>query len=185
MVDDRRKLEEEIMTITARQARRPLRALAAALVAFLAVTGPATAADAAAEAAIRAIVAEQAAAWTAGDARAYTSRLAADASFTNLYGMVMFGAPAFEKRHAEILATFYKGTKKVHRVRRVHFVTPEVAIVDIDNEVHGVTSMPIGVVPQDGIVRTQLMEIFVRRDGQWWVEAYHNVDLKPGAPAAK
>jgi hypothetical protein len=53
-------------------------------------------------------------------------------------------------------------------------------IVDIDNEVHGVKSMPGGiVVPVDGVIRTQLMEVFVRRAGVWWVEAYHNVDLKP------
>jgi len=46
--------------------------------------------------------------------------------------------------------------------------------------VHGVKSMPAGiVVPPDGIVRTQLMEVFVRRDGRWLIEAYHNVDVKP------
>jgi len=43
-----------------------------------------------------------------------------------------------------------------------------VAIVDIDNEVRGVTAMPAGiVVPKDGIVKTQLMEIFVRRGNAW------------------
>jgi hypothetical protein len=30
----------------------------------------------------------------------------------------------------------------------------------------------------DGILKPQLMEIFVRRTGRWWVEAYHNVDVK-------
>jgi uncharacterized protein (TIGR02246 family) len=132
--------------------------------------------------AIRAIVAEQADAWNAGDAKRYAQRLAAEASFTNLFGMVMYGAPAFEARHAEILATFYKGTTKHHAVRRVRFVTPDVAIVDIDNEVRGVKSMPARiVVPADGVVKTQLMEVFVRRDGRWWVDAYHNVDVKPPA----
>ena len=64
-------------------------------------------------------------------------------------------------------------------VRRIRLVTPDVAIVDIDNEVHGVKSMPPGiVVPPDGVVKTQLMEIFARRDGRWWIEAYHNVDVK-------
>jgi hypothetical protein len=29
------------------------------------------------------------------------------------------------------------------------------------------------VVPPNGVVKTQLMEVFVRREGQWWVEAYH------------
>jgi hypothetical protein len=28
------------------------------------------------------------------------------------------------------------------------------------------------------VVKTQLMEVFVRREGRWWVEAYHNVDVK-------
>jgi len=154
-----------------------------ALMLFALTTQPASTAsgsDSAAEAAIRTIVADQVVAWNAGDAKQYASRLAPDASFTNLFGMVMYGAPAFEKRHAEILSTFYKGTTKRHTVRRIRFVAADVAIVDIDNEVHGVTSMPGGIaVPKDGVVKTQLMEVFVRRQGQWWIEAYHNVDVKP------
>jgi uncharacterized protein (TIGR02246 family) len=131
------------------------------------------------EAAIRRIVAEQAKAWNAGDGASYARDVAPDVSFTNLFGMVIYGKPAFEKRHSEILATFYKGTTKKHTVRRIRFVTPDVAIVDIDNEVHGVKSMPAGIaVPADGVIRTQLMEVFARRDGRWLVEAYHNVDLK-------
>ena len=138
--------------------------------------------DAAAEAAIRAIVTEQVVAWNAGDGTRYANHLAPDASFTNLFGMVMYGAPAFANRHNEILSTFYKGTIKKHVVRRIRFLTADVAIVDIDNEVHGVKAMPGGiVVPPDGVVKTQLMEVFARRDGQWWIEAYHNVDVKPAA----
>lgn len=140
----------------------------------------ASAQDAAAEAAIRSIVAEQAAAWNAGDGRRYAARIAPEAAFTNLFGMVMYGKPAFAERHSEILATFYKGTTKRHAIRRIRFITPDVAIVDIDNEVRGVTSMPAGiVVPPDGVVRTQLMEVFVQREGGWWIEVYHNVDVKP------
>ena len=131
------------------------------------------------EAAIRSIIAEQVAAWDAGDGTRYAKHVAPDVSFTNLFGMVMYGAPAFVARHNQILSTFYKGTTKKHAVRRIRFVTPDVAIVDIDNEVRGVKSMPGGiVVPADGVVKTQLMEVFVRRDGRWWVEAYHNVDVK-------
>jgi len=140
---------------------------------------PARTAD---ETAIRAVVADQADAWNAADATRYARHMSPEVSFTNLFGMVMYGGPAFEARHADILATFYKGTTKHHTVRRVRFVTADVAIVDIDNEVRGVTAMPAGiVVPADGVVRTQLMEVFVRRDGRWWVDAYHNVDVKPGA----
>jgi uncharacterized protein (TIGR02246 family) len=92
---------------------------------------------------------------------------------------VSSGAPAFAERHSEILARFYKGTTKQHAIRRIRFITPDVAIVDIDNEVRGVKAMPADIVaPPDGVVKTQLMEVFVRREGRWWIEAYHNVDVK-------
>jgi len=132
------------------------------------------------EAAIRNIVADQVVAWNAGDGEGHGRHLSDEASFTNLFGMVMYGRPAFVARQKEILATFYKGTTKQQVIRKIRFVTPDVAIVDIDNEVQGVKAMPAGiVVPPDGVIKTQLMEVFVRRGGQWWVEAYHNVDTKP------
>lgn len=135
-----------------------------------------------ADSAIRAIIAEQASAWNVGDGARYAKHVAPDVSFTNLFGMVMYGASAFTERHSQILSTFYKGTRKVHSVRRIQFVTPDVALVDIDNQVQGVTAMPAGIpVPSDGVIRTQLLEVFVWRDGQWWIAAYHNVDVKPGA----
>jgi uncharacterized protein (TIGR02246 family) len=134
----------------------------------------------ASEAEIRRIVAGQALAWNAGDGDSYAEHLAADASFTNIFGMVMYGKQAFAKRHGEILATFYKGTTKHHSVRRIRFITPDVALVDIDNEVRGLKTMPAGaIVPVGGVLKTQLMEVFVRREGRWWIEAYHNVDVKP------
>jgi hypothetical protein len=68
--------------------------------------------DVVAEEAIRTIVAGQVIAWNAGDAKGYASDVASDVSFTNLFGMVMYGREAFERRHAGILATFYKGTTK-------------------------------------------------------------------------
>ena len=159
-----------------------IRLLAALLLTTMLSPLSALAQDEAAEAAIRSIIADQVVAWDAGDGTRYANHLAPEVSFTNLFGMVMYGAPAFVSRHNEILSTFYKGTKKKHVIRRIRFVTPDVAIVDIDNEVHGVKAMPGGImVPPDGVVKTQLMEVFVRREGQWWIEAYHNVDVKPAA----
>jgi uncharacterized protein (TIGR02246 family) len=154
----------------------------AALLLLALLPVPGAAQDAVAETSIRQIIADQAIAWNAGDGERYASRVAPEVSFTNLFGMVMYGKPAFAKRHAEILATFYKGTTKKHAVRKIRFITPDVALVDIDNEVHGVKTMPAGIpVPPDGVIKTQLMEVFVRRDGLWWIEAYHNVDTKPSA----
>ena len=160
-----------------------LAALAFAACTCLFAPRAAWAQDAAAEAAIRTIVAAQAKAWDAGNGPGYAERVAPEVAFTNLFGMVMYGKAPFVQRHSEILSTFYKGTTKRHAIRRLRFITSDVAIVDIDNEVHGVKAMPAGIaVPKDGIIRTQLMEVFVRRDGGWWIEAYHNVDLKPAQP---
>lgn len=101
-------------------------------------------------------------------------------SFTNVFGMVMYGGPSFLDRQRQVLATFYTGTTKHQAIRRIRFVTPDVALVDIDNEIRGVKTMPAGIaVPPDGIVRTQLMEVFVRTNARWLIEAYHNVDTKP------
>lgn len=64
-----------------------------------------------AESQIRAIVAAQTVAWNAGDATAYARDVSAEVSFNNLFGMVMYGAPAFTERHRQFLATFYGDTK--------------------------------------------------------------------------
>lgn len=139
--------------------------------------------DARAETEIRQIVADQVTAWDAGDGERYARAVAPDVSFTNIFGMVMYGRAAFVARHIEILSTFYKGTTKVQAIRRIRLITSDVAVVDIDNEVRGVKSLPSGLpVPAGGVVKTQLMEVFVRRDGAWQIEAYHNVELKAPAP---
>lgn len=157
-----------------------LRSLTVVFLLSLVATTAVSAQSATSEDEIRGIVSGQVAAWNAGDGNAYAQYLALDASFTNIFGMVMYGRQAFATRHTEILATFYKGTTKHHAIRRIRFITPDVALVDIDNEVRGVKTMPGGgIVPTDGVVKTQLMEVFVRRDGRWLIEAYHNVDVKP------
>lgn len=140
---------------------------------------PAHAQSAADNTAIRNIISDQQAAWNKGDGQEYARDVATDVSFTNLFGMVFYGKSAFAARHQEILTSFYKGTRKKHVIRRIKFITVDVAIVDIDNELSGVKVMPSGIaVPADGILKTQLMEVLVRRAGIWVVEAYHNVDVK-------
>ena len=157
-----------------------MRTLNAATVVAALMTVPAYAQPAAAEAQIRALVAAQEQAWNAGDGDAYSKDVSADVAFTNIFGMVMYGSADFTARQRQVLATFFKGTTKRHVIRRIRFVTPDVALVDIANEVSGVKAMPAGIVPPpDGVLKTQLLEVFVRRGDRWWIEAYHNVDLKP------
>lgn len=151
-----------------------------ALVVAVAMMPAVAAASPADEAAVRKIVDEQVAAWNAGDGKAYSVHFAPEGSFTNIFGMVLYGRAEFEKRHVHIFKTFFKGTARSVTVRRIRFVTPDVAIVDIETEVRGVKAMPTGVsLPPDGVLRTRLQQVLVKRNGGWWIEAYHNVDLKP------
>ena len=126
--------------------------------------------------AIQTIVNEQVSAWNAGDATAYSRHFAPEGSFTNIYGMVFKGRVAFEKRHAETFATFFKGSSRSEKIRHIRFVTPEVAVVEVDAEVRGFGKMPPGIsTASDGVLRTRLQQVLVKHSGQWWIEAYHNV----------
>jgi uncharacterized protein (TIGR02246 family) len=116
------------------------------------------------------------AAWDRGDAKGFAEHFDIDGSFTTVAGMVLFGREEFEKRHAEILKTVFKGSTLKLIIRRIHFPNPDVAVVDTDNEVTNYQQLPLGVaVPRDGVLKTCLLQVLVRKNGIWWIVAYHNV----------
>ena len=131
------------------------------------------------EAQIRALVAEQVRAWNVGDATAFSLRFARDGSFTNIRGTVFYGHKAFEDRHREIFSTFFKGSKLAMTVGRIRFVRSDVAIVDIATELSELHGNPPGITPNAaGTIVTRLQEVCAKDNGQWQIEAYHNVDVK-------
>jgi uncharacterized protein (TIGR02246 family) len=138
---------------------------------------PAHAAD---DARIRAIVAEQVAAWNAGDAKTFSLHFAEDGSFTNIQGAVFYGHRAFEDRHVEIFRTFFKGTKLAMTATQIRFVHSDVAIVDIATVVSdlGGRTSPGGQARADGTIHTRLQQVFLRQHGDWSIASYHNVDVK-------
>ena len=160
--------------------RTPLVPIAAAGL-FL-VTAPVTSAAQASatdEAQIRAIVTEQVIAWNAGDAVAFSKSFAENGSFTNIRGTVFYGHKAFEDRHREIFTGFFKGSRLAMSITRIRFVRPDVAIVDLATELGNLTGAPPGVRPNAaGRILTRLQEVFVKDNGVWRVESYHNVDVK-------
>lgn len=137
------------------------------------------------EAAIRKLIEKEVAAWNAGDAKAYASHFAEGGTFTNLYGMFFEGRQEFEARHAEIFSTFFKGSTRKVSIRKLRFVTPEVAIVDLEAEVRNVRNMPGVTLPEDGVLRIRPLLVFAKRNGAWWIETYHNVQVKAPGRAAK
>lgn len=131
------------------------------------------------EAGIRRIVEEQVTAWNVGDAIAFSKTFAENGSFTNIRGTVFYGHQAFEDRHREIFTGFFKGSTLAMSITRIRFVRPDVAIVDLSTELSHLSGAPPGVRPNAaGRILTRLQEVFVKDNGVWRVESYHNVDVK-------
>lgn len=118
-------------------------------------------------------------AWNQSDAVRYSQDCDENISFTNVRGEIFHGRQAFEEKHTQIFASFFKGSTIEMKVSHIHFPTPEVAIVDIDVALKGYTALPPGVhALADGTLLTRLLEVFVLLDAGWRIVAYHNVDVK-------
>jgi uncharacterized protein (TIGR02246 family) len=123
-------------------------------------------------------------AWKRGDAKAYGTRFLPEATFTNVNGEFYVGREEFDRRHAEVFGGVFRGTALAMMVKKLRFVRPDVAIVDVDTEVSGTQLRPPGVaVDLDGTLRSRLLMALVREQGAWWIAAYHNV--WQAAPAAR
>ena len=131
------------------------------------------------DARIRQIIAEEESAWNRGDAQSYASHFQEEGGFTNVLGAVYYGRHAFEERHAQIFATVFKNTVLAMIVQKIRFIRPDVALVDVDTEMRGFKALPPGVhAPADGALRTRLLQVMSKERDDWWIAAYHNIDVK-------
>jgi uncharacterized protein (TIGR02246 family) len=138
---------------------------------------PGTDADAAA---IRAIVADLDRAWAESDADRWASHYRPDAEFINILGMVMPDLAAMRARHHEILQGVFKGSHHAGTLRKLRFLTADVAIADVDIEVTQFKALPPGARPTEpGVLRTRMRHVLQRLDGQWWIVATQNTALAP------
>jgi uncharacterized protein (TIGR02246 family) len=102
-------------------------------------------------------------AWGRGDAEAFAARFAEDGGFTNVLGMVHYGCEAFRERHDAIFKTIYKNSKSTPAVTKLRFIRPDVAIADIDAELHAYATLPPGMrAGADGVMRTKLQMVFLK-----------------------
>ncbi len=124
-------------------------------------------------------IAEQDAAWGAGDARAFARRVTDDAVFTNIFGQQFTGREAFEAQHAFIFGSIYAGSKLSQRIAHLRFVGEGIALVDTDAEVRDAKATPPWLASGDGVLRTKLLQVMVKTGGEWRVSAFHNVAVAP------
>ena len=128
---------------------------------------------------IRQAIHDQETAWNRGNARDYVAHFQKEGAFTNVVGVTYETRDAFEARVAQIFATIFNGSNLSNTVRKIRFVRPDVAIVSITTEISGLKGSPPGVkASADGKLRMNKLEVMVKENGQWWVAAFHNLDVK-------
>ena len=128
------------------------------------------------EGAILQLIGELTDAWNRGDAKAYGARHRDDSTFTNVNGAFYVGRQEFDRRHDEVFSGIFKGTTRALAVKKLRFVRPDVAIVDIDAGLAGSLAQPSGVqAGPDGELHTCLLMALIKEHGSWWIAAYHNV----------
>jgi uncharacterized protein (TIGR02246 family) len=143
-------------------------------------------ASADAEAEIRALIAEQAAAWNRHDARAWASPFLPSAEFINILGTPFSGKPAIEGITARIFASIFKDSRDSVTVRKIVWVAPELAIVHYDHAVSGYTALPPGIQASEtgadgkGVLRTLMVYVLQRgADGKWMIVNGQNTAILP------
>lgn len=120
-------------------------------------------------------------AWNCGDAAAFGARYRADGTFTNVNGTYHFGRDAFNRRHAEVFGSVFKGTTLSITIKTLRFIVPGVAVVDAETTISNCrTAMPGMHVDVGGAAHTSLLMVLIKDAGDWWITAYHNVWRRAG-----
>jgi len=139
-----------------------------------------------ADAEIRAIIADQAAAWNRHDASAWASHFTPTADFINILGTSFSGKPAIEGITTRIFATIFKDSRDSVTVEKIVLVTPELAIVHYEHAVSGYTALPPGIQASEpgadgkGVLRTRMVYVLRKgADAKWMIVNGQNTAILP------
>jgi uncharacterized protein (TIGR02246 family) len=139
-----------------------------------------------AEADIRTLIADQAAAWNRHDAKAWASPFQPSAEFINILGTPFSGKAAIEGITTRIFASIFKNSRDSVTVRKIVWVSPELAIAHYEHAVSGYTALPPGIQPSEmdaegkGVLRTLMVYVLQRgADGKWMIVNGQNTAILP------
>jgi len=118
-------------------------------------------------------------AWNRGDSKAFAARFQEDGSLADVLGTVSRGRAEIERRQSELNSLYFKGSLIELKVRKIRFLKPDVAIVEIDTEMSGFHKAPPAVyVDAEKVIRTRLLQVMVKSGSDWLIEWFHGVDVK-------
>ena len=140
------------------------------------VADPVAAAE---EASIRKVIDAEEDAWNRADAKAFAARFQEEGSMTDVLGAVSRGRAEIERRQSELFTAYFKGSLLALKVRKIRFLKPDVAIVEIDTEVSRFHKAPPAVfVDAEKVIRTRLLQVMVKSGSDWTIASFHGVDVK-------
>lgn len=134
------------------------------------------------DAAIKEVVAGFSNGWNTHDAHAMCVSLAENVEWVNWRGEALGTRQDVEEEHAKLFADLYKKTQRTDTVKSIHYVSPELAVVDDYWTMTGARRRDGSDWPYRAGLYTFLM---AKRSGRWMVIVSHAADFNAQAPAAK
>ena len=123
--------------------------------------------------AIHDLVAAVTAAWSAKDAAAYAAPYTQDVQVVSPVGTLLSGRAAFQAQHAFLFSGPFAGSTQAIDVRAVLFLTGTIALVYQDVTLTGYAFLPPGLPSINGMVRTRVTWVVVKRGAQWEIVFQH------------
>jgi uncharacterized protein (TIGR02246 family) len=126
--------------------------------------------------AIRRVITETTAAFNQHDAKAFARYYTPDAWLVTVRGESMAGTAEIEKKLASIFESRAKSAKLKTLEVSIRFITPEVALAHVLNELSGLKSPSGELLPAH---RELSVRVIVKNDDVWRVTAFHNTIVQP------
>jgi uncharacterized protein (TIGR02246 family) len=126
------------------------------------------------EAVVRTLYEELMAGWNKGSGEAFAAGFAEDGDLIGFDGTHLKGRHAIASFHQPLFDKWLKGTRLVGKVRRVGFLSPDVALIhSVGGTVMRGRSQPS---PERDSIQTL---VAIKRRGEWRFAAFQNTRLRP------
>ena len=135
------------------------------------------------EISIREILRLQSEAWNRGDGIAWGREFTDDCDFVNMRGATLHGRSEIVARITASLQGRMKGSHLSLTIRQLNWLTRDIVLVETDYEFTGLQGSLPGIAPTaEGVLKTRMKYVAVRRDKHWYFIAAQNTPVLPPLP---
>jgi uncharacterized protein (TIGR02246 family) len=117
-------------------------------------------------------------AWNARDASMWLANFASSSDFTNILGMHFEDRAANEARHAALFESIFNSSTLEAEVLDVRILGDDAAVAEVAFRLVGYERLPPGVTETEPrALRTRLITVLERQEGQWQIVAAQNTAI--------